>query len=691
MEAFVSAGEHSGDRHAAETVRELNRRIPGLRWFGIAGPALREVGVEPWIPMEELNRMGTTEVLSALPKMAAILRRARQECFARRPGLMLVVDSPDFNLRLIRGFRASGIPVFYLAPPKAWAWRKSRTRILAREVTQVLSLFRFEHEFYQAAGCRSAFVGNPLYERLEAIRGTLERVPSRIAVLPGSRGGELERHVPIVLDVVRALKAARPSLDFHIPVPQISAALRAELAKVATVYEKPSQEGSWQELARCEAALVKSGTSTLEAALLGTPHVVFYKPAPLTQFVFDRFVSYRGPIGLSNVVASKALGVEGAHYPECVGQDLSGPVLEAMRKILSGGDALAQAEVLRQKIVSQVHAGPGTAAEAAASEIQASLHGNRPRIYGQPALRPLTWAASVTWSSANSLRRAWPTAVPRIPARVVSVGNLQAGGAGKTPIVARLAREAIEREQRVLILSRGYKAAAEKAGAIVRAGDEPADPAVCGDEVALLQHLVPGAWIGVGARRLEQYRRIEAEGFRPDLVILDDGFQYRGVQKDLELLAVTSLRPSEYPFREFSGQAARADLALWTKGDQRPRALDLAKEWASVEYGLPTAQGEKVVLVTGVGHGGYVRAQLERAGFEVTRHLQLRDHATPSLLLVHEVAELCKASGSKLGLTGKDWVKWRRVLPQDASLLVFEPELRFLERREAWDRVLWGS
>lgn len=310
---------------------------------------------------------------------------------------------------------------------------------------------------------------------------------------------------------------------------------------------------------------------------------------------------------------------------------------------------------------------------------------------------------SALWSSASALARGLAGERVRLGARVISVGNLQAGGAGKTPLVGRIAREADARGILACILTRGYGGRWEGApeGGVIAPGEQAPPAALCGDEAALLHELAPGAWIGVGADRARQFERArERAGGSLGLAILDDGFQNHRLHKDVELVAVTSARPGERVFRDWPGAARRASLLVWTKGEERPPALDAAPgvPWVRMRYFLRrTAPPERILLLTGLADGDFARRSAEEAGYEVLRHCAYPDHACFDGGEAAALLQEAKASGARLAVTGKDWVKLREVTPLRAAqppVLVLEPELSLEPPEEGariWNRVLWGE
>jgi tetraacyldisaccharide 4'-kinase len=306
----------------------------------------------------------------------------------------------------------------------------------------------------------------------------------------------------------------------------------------------------------------------------------------------------------------------------------------------------------------------------------------------------LTWLASAVWSALSSLSRILVGLgvfqPERLDARVISVGNLQAGGAGKTPLVARIANEAHERGLRVCVLCRGYGGEWESRGGVLAPGAPRVDARECGDEAALLHELAPHAWIGVGADRVAQFGAVRKRVPAPiDLVILDDGFQHWKIQKDLEIVALTSAARTQALHRDWPGALRYADLVVWTKGDQRPATA--GKPCVKVRYRHASDGAAAVWLVTGVADAAQARSSIEAAGYRVVRHLPFRDHARYGQETVQRILDDAARDGLPVAVTGKDWVKWRDLGVPPGKVRVLEPELVFEEGRELWQSALWGG
>ncbi len=293
-EILIVAGEASADLHAARALAELRKLRPGLHAFGVGGPSLRAAGLETLYPAEDISVMGLVEVLPRLPRIFAILRGLARAAEARRPVVALLVNLPDFNLRLAAKLKKLGVKVVYYISPTIWAWRKGRASQIARVVDRMLCILPFEVEAYRGTGVQARFVGHPFAERPlpappRAYRDLLGLAPDRttIAIVPGSRRGEIARLLPPMLDAAERLRARHPDVQFVLPVaPTLDRALLApHLAAHATLDVKLVEGRTGEAVGASDAALVKSGTSALEAGLMLRPMVVTYRVSWFTYFI----------------------------------------------------------------------------------------------------------------------------------------------------------------------------------------------------------------------------------------------------------------------------------------------------------------------------------------------------------------------------------------------------------------------
>jgi lipid-A-disaccharide synthase len=314
-EILIVAAEASADLHAARVLDELRRIHPGLRAFGMGGPRLREAGLESLRRAEEMSVMGIAEVLPRIPTILGILRDLSAAAAARRPRVALLVDSPDFNLRLARRLKRLGVTVVYYVSPTVWAWRRGRVRTIARVVDRMLCVLPFEERFYAGTGVSARFVGHPLAghpppEAPERYRDALGLARGRttVALLPGSRRSEVRRIFPAMLQAAERIRARHPDAQFVVPVaPTLQPeALRPYLARHATLEVRLAPAATDAAVGAADAALVKSGTSVLETALMLRPMVVVYRLSWLSYVVGRMFVRL-AHFALVNLLAGRAV------------------------------------------------------------------------------------------------------------------------------------------------------------------------------------------------------------------------------------------------------------------------------------------------------------------------------------------------------------------------------------------------
>jgi lipid-A-disaccharide synthase len=294
------AGEASGDTLGADLILALRRSAPDAKFFGVAGPKMLAAGCESWEPAESLAVMGLFDVLRDLPRLARLLARIKRMFLTERPDVFIGIDAPDTNLRVARRLHAAGIPTVQYVSPQVWAWRQGRVRSIRDAVDLVLCLLPFEKRFYDEHGIPAEFVGHPLADAIpenvdrESARRTLglDSHAAVVALLPGSRRGEVGRLAADFAATARWLAAQRPELKFIAPM--ASAATRQIFSRVlkrdAPNVEVQLIEGhATTALSAANVVLVASGTASLEAALCKRPMVVVYRLGALTAWMLMRF------------------------------------------------------------------------------------------------------------------------------------------------------------------------------------------------------------------------------------------------------------------------------------------------------------------------------------------------------------------------------------------------------------------
>lgn len=358
MKILVVAGEASGDLHAANLLAELRRLDPSVEAFGVGGERLRQAGLKCLARSEELSVMGLAEVVRELPRLWGLARRVRRGAIERMPDVAVLVDSPDFNLPLARALHGAGIPVVVYVSPQLWAWRRGRVRRIRRDVRRVLCILPFEVPFYERHGVAAEYVGHPLVDELQPlIDDPPVRTPGTLALLPGSRWHEVDALLPTMLEAVQGLPEELESVRLRlIAAPGLDG---RRLARHVDGFPLPVEivtVDRHRSLAECTAALVASGTATLECALLGVPMVVGYRLHPLTYALARRLVKV-DHVALVNLVAGTSIA------PEAVQGRFNAAQLLVEAKRLFGDPGLRQREALSE--VRRRLGGPGASERAA--------------------------------------------------------------------------------------------------------------------------------------------------------------------------------------------------------------------------------------------------------------------------------------------------------------------------------------
>ncbi|MEK6704544.1 MAG: lipid-A-disaccharide synthase [Bdellovibrionota bacterium] len=327
LRILVSAAEASSDAHGAELLKALGRLSDRrIEAFGIGGPKLQASGFRTVVDARELLVMGFSEIISRLPKALSALRRISDEVLRVRPDVAVLIDYPEFHLRLAKILRRRGIPTVCYIPPKLWVWRSGRLSKLRALYSKVLCVFPFEKEFYEKRNFNTVYVGNPLLDELP-LGLTREQARSRLSLdasdkvlvlMPGSRPAEIKRHLPVMLDAamtaskkLKAMGALGVTEKLYILVPlsmvsdsgPVSGMIDRLLSENVDLSVKVGLGNAHESLVAADAGIIKSGTSTLEAALLGCPHILVYKISLVSEWIVRNIVKYDGPVGLVNLLS----------------------------------------------------------------------------------------------------------------------------------------------------------------------------------------------------------------------------------------------------------------------------------------------------------------------------------------------------------------------------------------------------
>ena len=356
MRILISAGEASGEFYGAELIKALRQQVPerDIEFFGVGGEQMRAAGCELLVDAREIAEVGIVEVVKHIPNIYRRFREVVREAERRKPDAAVLIDFPDFNLRLAREMHKRGVPVIYYVSPQLWAWKQGRIELVRKYVRKMLVIFPFEVAFYREHGIEAQFVGHPLAD-LAAPAITREQFAAEykldagrewIALLPGSRRAEVSRIFPTLLKAAQLLE---PDYVYIVPVAStldadwMSAFVRDHAGPPVTF-----TSDARATLLHARAAAVASGTSTLEAALIGTPFTMVYQVAPLTWALGRRLVKV-DRFAMVNLIAERDV------VPELVQTDFAAQrVCDELRRIIPDGKAretmLADFREVRQRL-----------------------------------------------------------------------------------------------------------------------------------------------------------------------------------------------------------------------------------------------------------------------------------------------------------------------------------------------------
>ncbi len=337
---MIVAGEVSGDIHAGNMLLELSKIRPGVEAFGVGGDRLIAAGLDAVAHTDELAHMGLVEVMRELPRIRRVMLRVVQEAARRRPAVAVLVDSPDFNLRLAARLRALGIPVVLYVSPQLWAWRRGRVRVVRRRAREVLCILPFEVDFYAEHGVRARYVGHPLIDEIARV-GLLDQrvtaVAGRLALLPGSRAMEVSQLLPVMMKTLEKLPPDVVEDAVLVEAPGMEGEIDGVLSTCGADPRLRRVRGEERrgELASSSLAWTASGTATLECALLGVPMVVGYRLQPISYAIAKLLVRIPN-VALVNLIAGRTL------VPELLQKAWNPENLAAITTDLISGGAEAQ-------------------------------------------------------------------------------------------------------------------------------------------------------------------------------------------------------------------------------------------------------------------------------------------------------------------------------------------------------------
>jgi lipid-A-disaccharide synthase len=371
---LLVAGETSGDMYGADVALALMARFPGCQIFGLGGQRMREAGVELEGDIQHTAAMGPLAAFSQLGGLFKVFRRLADRVEISPPDAAILIDFPDFNLRLAKRLKAAHIPVIYYISPQVWAWREGRVKQIKELVTKMLVIFPFEEQIYKDAGVDVEFVGHPLIETVRATRTkeefcrvyALDPQRSIMAILPGSRKKEIRHILPTLCDVVERIRSAKPDTQFVLPAaPNLNRELVENIVGNHPI--RLIHGETYNALRYARAAIVASGTATLEAALLGTPEVIVYRISPVEAWFLDKFFLKVRLFGIVNIILGEEVVPElfqDRFTPELVSQ----AALKLMDDVWLQSKIRANYEILRRQL------GGGKVAERVANAVAEAVN-----------------------------------------------------------------------------------------------------------------------------------------------------------------------------------------------------------------------------------------------------------------------------------------------------------------------------
>jgi lipid-A-disaccharide synthase len=316
---LIMSGEASGDLHGANLAREIRKQDPSIALYGVGSKQMREAGVHLLADASEIAVVGITAVLTHIRAIYRVYARIKEFLRRERPELLILIDFPDFNIMLGKAAKKFGIPVLYYISPQVWVWRKGRIKTIARLVKAIIVIFPFEVPLYKQAGVDVRFVGHPL---IDVVRSDLTMVQARsvlnldakqrtIALMPGSRKSEIAHLLPDMLAAAKILLSRFQDLQFVLPVaPTLDRGLIDTFIKQGNVPVRVVEGRAYDVLRASDAAIVTSGTATLETGLMAVPMVIVYRISALNYFILTKLVRGVESVGLVNIVAGKRIAPE---------------------------------------------------------------------------------------------------------------------------------------------------------------------------------------------------------------------------------------------------------------------------------------------------------------------------------------------------------------------------------------------
>ncbi|PYS17974.1 MAG: lipid-A-disaccharide synthase [Acidobacteria bacterium] len=372
------AGEASGDMYGAEVARCLFKKFPSCRIYGLGGPKMRQAGVQLEGDISKTAVIGPFEVISHLGTLYRVFRRIAERIETDPPAAAILIDFPDFNLRLAKRLKQAGAPVFYYISPQVWAWRAGRVKQIRQLVDKMLVIFPFEEELYRKAGIEVEFVGHPLMDMVRTTKSKEEfcddhRLDPKkpiVTLLPGSRSKEVRFILPILCKAAELIAAANSDAQFVLPIaPGLDPRLIESIIQSRPITVLSNE--TYNAIRYSRAAVVASGTATLETALLGTPEVIVYRISPATWFLGKLFLKVR-LFGIVNIILGEEV------VPELFQDQMTPAAVAEMTQRLMD-DVWMQSRIRGNYERLRRQLGSGNVAERVANAVASAVNSEQPR------------------------------------------------------------------------------------------------------------------------------------------------------------------------------------------------------------------------------------------------------------------------------------------------------------------------
>jgi len=369
----VIAGENSGDKHGAGLIRQFKKKNPSRRFYGIGGVKMEAEGVELLYTVSDLSIMGLFELFSHLPRLKRIFNRIKLEIRRRKPAAALLIDSPDFNLRVAKVFKKNSVPVLYYIGPTVWAWRKGRLKTIKKYVDRMMLIFPFEEAIYRESGVDGVYVGHPLCEGITLplsretfrIKHRLNPDKKTICLMPGSRKSEIEYHMPVLMNAAQKISEEFSMECILVLAEGLDEALIRRHMPSSLRDFHIAKEDRYECMAFSDLILTSCGTANLEAALLGTPFISFYRISPWSYRFGLPFIKTR-TYSIVNILAGKRI------VPELIQAQFTAERLFDEAKIILESETLQDEMRLQFRKIKE-NLGTKRSSENAAGELERLL------------------------------------------------------------------------------------------------------------------------------------------------------------------------------------------------------------------------------------------------------------------------------------------------------------------------------